>query len=132
MARDAISYNEYMNDYMKRRYHARREEAFEILGGSCVKCGREDMFEIDHIDPAQKELDIAKLWSVSKERFLNELKKCQLLCPDCHKEKTKIDNGVEHGGGLSGKRNCPCPLCRAKKNEYNKKYHRTHVRRENA
>ena len=129
MARDVTSYNEYMNDYMKRRYHERREEAFEILGGSCVKCGREDMFEIDHIDPSQKEFNISKLWSISKERFLIELKKCQLLCPDCHKEKTKIDNSVEHGGGLSGKRNCKCGPCRKKKSAYMSQYYLTHDRK---
>ena len=80
-----------MNNYMKSRYHRRREEAFELLGGKCQSCSTEDNLCIDHIDPHTKSFPISKMWSVAYSRFLEELKKCQLLCKRCHREKTKVD-----------------------------------------
>ena len=30
---------EYLRDYMKNRYHAKRKEITKRLGGKCVRCG---------------------------------------------------------------------------------------------
>ena len=114
--------NAYMASYMKRRYHQRRALAVAMLGGSCVRCGSTDRLEIDHTDRSTKELDLGGLWSVAAERYQAELTKCQLLCHDCHKAKSSAERSVEHGGGVSGKRNCPCDPCRARKSEYNRRY----------
>ncbi len=106
--------NAYMNEYMQRRYRTRRAEALTILGGEhpcCVRCGSVDRLEIDHIDPATKLLDLGKLWSVAKARYLDELAKCQLLCHDCHAAKSAEEESVDHGGGMTGKKNCRCALC---------------------
>lgn len=101
-----------MADYMLRRYHARRAEAIEILGGTCVECGTAEDLELDHIEPATKTLDLARMWSVARDRYLAELSKCQLLCSPHHREKSRRERGVDHGQGLTGKRNCRCELCR--------------------
>lgn len=114
--------NEYMNDYMKDRWKQRREEAIDQLGGKCVKCNSTEDLEFDHIDPSTKLFTISSGSSFSETRFQEELKKCQLLCRECHKKKTSRSNSVDHGQGLSGKRNCPCELCKAKKAEYMKAY----------
>lgn len=84
-------YNEYMRSYMLRRYHQRRGEAIQILGGECSYCGSEEGLELDHVDWRNKGISLNRLWSISKERFLAELKKCQVLCKDCHLEKTSSD-----------------------------------------
>jgi len=84
-------YNEYMRKYMLKRYHARRKEAIETLGGKCSACGSRDSLHIDHIDPQTKSFGISKLWSVSYKKYQAELSKCQLLCEDCHKEKSRAD-----------------------------------------
>lgn len=110
--------NAYMNDYMKRRYHERKLEAISLLGGRCFNCSSTRNLELDHIDRKLKNFSLSKLWSISKERYLEELELCQLLCYDCHKEKTRQEASVEHGGGLSGKRNCICISCKIKKREY--------------
>lgn len=114
--------NAYMATYMRRRYHQRRALAISLLGGSCANCGTTDRLEIDHIDRTAKKLDLAGLWSVAELRYMGELAKCQLLCHDCHKAKSSAERSVEHGGGVSGKRNCPCEPCRTRKREYQRAY----------
>ena len=114
-----------INNYMLRRYHSRRNKAIEILGGTCVVCGSVDSLEIDHIDPELKSFSISKLWSVSEKRYLDELSKCQLLCKEHHKIKTIIEKSVNHGEGLTGKRNCYCELCAPLKKIYNAQYRRS-------
>lgn len=110
--------NAYMAGYMKRRYHQRRADAIAALGGICVRCGTTERLELDHIDRATKRFDVAHCWSVSADRYAAEVSKCQVLCHDCHKDKSAAERSVEHGGGISGKRNCKCEPCRARKREY--------------
>lgn len=83
------NYNPKMNEYMKARYHRRRNDAIEHLGGKCASCGSIDSLEFDHIDPERKSFSLGKAFSGWKwERVLAELDKCQLLCHTCHKAKT--------------------------------------------
>lgn len=117
-----MSSNDYMSVYMKRRYHQRRAHAIALLGGRCVVCGQTDGLEIDHINPADKTMELAKAWSTSSQRYYGEVAKCQLLCRRHHHAKSAAERGVPHGGGLSGKRNCPCQPCRTRKAEYNRHY----------
>jgi len=111
-----------MNDYMKKRYRNRKDEAIVFLGGKGVDCGSKENLELDHKDRSQKEFDLSKIWSGSKIKYYEELNKCQLLCYACHKEKTRIELSVEHGGGKTGKKNCRCELCAPLKNKYRKRY----------
>lgn len=107
---------------MLRRYNKRMEEARSRLGGKCVRCGRIDGLQLDHIDPKNKSFTIAKLWSIRKELFDIEVNKCQLLCEPCHDAKTLIDKGQVSGkvthGTLSSYRYCKCDLCRKAKRDY--------------
>lgn len=125
MRRDKEEYNAYMKEYMLKRYHSRREEAFKFLGGVCKKCGDIPIeYEFDHIDPNSKSFPISVMWSISKERFQNELVKCQILCKKCHAEKTLIDMGMNNArevhGTISSYRYCKCDLCKKAKSDYSK------------
>ena len=121
----ASCYNEYMREYMLKRYHRRRQEFIDSRGGVCEICFSDDRLEIDHKDRNEKSFNIAKgLAGFSEARIQEELKKCWVLCYDCHKEKTLSELGVEHGGGLTGKRGCKCNLCKEKKNEYMREFKR--------
>lgn len=80
--------NAYMNAYMKKRYAERRAFAIEFLGGMCEKCKSTTNLEIDHRDPDLKSFDISKMWSCALVKYKAELLKCQLLCKDCHRDKT--------------------------------------------
>jgi hypothetical protein len=107
-----------MRQYMKDWYDRRHAQAIEQLGGKCVRCGAVKDLQFDHVDPATKTMTIAKTWTASEERFQAELAKCQLLCFPHHKEKTRAEQSVPHGGGVSGKSKCSCALCKQKKAEY--------------
>lgn len=93
--------------------------ALKLLGGVCVVCGTTEDLELDHIDPKLKTFNVGSR-TVSEERYLEELKLCQLLCREHHKIKTAAAQSVEHGEGLSGKKNCTCDPCKARKKIYYK------------
>ncbi len=115
-----------MNEYQKARYKRRRDDAIASLGGRCAWCSSTQRLELDHIVSGDKDYDISKIFvGGSEAKVQAELSKCQVLCHDCHVQKTQQsgDNKyVEHGGGNSGKRNCPCAPCKAKKAEYMRNY----------
>lgn len=91
MARvDREDYNDYMKEKILERYHERRITALNLLGALCHECYSEEHLEFDHIDRDTKEFSVSRLWSVSWDRFIRELEKCQILCTECHKKKTRI------------------------------------------
>lgn len=120
-------YNAYMAQYMKKRMADRRAKAIIQLGGKCVQCGSTENLEFDHVnrdpDPRSRR-GRGTMWTFSEKRLQAELEKCQLLCHDCHHEKTMGEISVPHGGGLSGKKNCPCVPCKQRKAEYMANYKR--------
>jgi hypothetical protein len=56
----------------------------------CSKCGENDhaCLEFHHRDPSQKEIEISKAVSYvwSDERLEEEIKKCDILCSNCHRK----------------------------------------------
>lgn len=111
-------YNAYMAGYMLERYHRRRREAIEALGGRCAQCDSEEELEFDHRERGFKTGEVAKLLSQGEVRYLKELLKCQLLCRPCHIRKTSSESTVGHGGGATGVRNCYCERCKPLKLAY--------------
>ena len=75
------------------REHNKKNKAIclEYLGGKCVKCGSTERLEFDHIKREGKKYTIAKKITNSFGYLKEELDKCQLLCVDCHKIKTKSE-----------------------------------------
>jgi hypothetical protein len=114
--------NEYMRTYLNRRYHERRAEWIEKLGGACIDCGATENLEFDHVDKNLKSFNIAKMLLRRAEVIDPEMQKCALRCEPCHAKKTSQEAMV-HGGGLSGKKNCKCDPCKARKAEYSKDYY---------
>lgn len=108
--------NTYMRGYLNKRYRVKIQEAKNHLGGQCVDCGTIEQLEFDHIDPAQKSFTITVGWS--RADFWSEVAKCVLRCKPCHAVRTTQQQSVDHGQGLTGKRNCRCGLCGPLKNAY--------------
>ena len=79
----------------KRHYLRRREKALKFLGGICTICESAENLEFDHIDPEQKSFSISGFLTHAWVKVEPELKKCQLLCNSCHKEKNKTDGSLE-------------------------------------
>jgi hypothetical protein len=61
---------------------------------SCIRCGYTGIFgslDFHHRNPAEKSFNIGATKSISEEAFLErlvpELDKCDLLCPNCHRQE---------------------------------------------
>jgi 5-methylcytosine-specific restriction endonuclease McrA len=74
--------------------HVRRREWIEA-NGPCRKCGSPERLECDHVDPSAKAMSPRALWSLATDNPVRvaELAKCQVLCYECHSEKTRRENG---------------------------------------
>lgn len=56
---------------------------------SCVICGwneHPDILQFHHRDPKTKELKLSKgsVGNYGKDKIIEEVNKCDLLCPNCH------------------------------------------------
>lgn len=92
-------YNAYMSEYCKKRYHTRRQEALEHLGGVYVSCGSTENLEFDHTNPENKEYAIGKIITgCNLKKVYKELEKCQLLCKKCHLKKSKEELSAQQFG----------------------------------
>ena len=102
----------YLRDY-QRQWAARRRATF-FEDKCCVRCGSKERLELDHIDPKLKVSH--NVWSWSEAKRSAEIAKCQVLCHDCHWQKTRDDYGWRqvHGTSVSYiKYGCRCDRCRA-------------------
>lgn len=127
-----MSSKEYHRDYNRRRYHRLRNHYIEFLGASCIQCSSQDNLEFDHVNPLSKSFDISKLLNYSQDLVLAEVKKCQLLCKDCHTTKGILNR--DYGGGhnkildpshgtwaMYTNSKCRCSMCRKWRSDYRKK-----------
>ena len=81
---------DYIIKAVQRRRTKVREMAVNYLGGKCQICGYnrcQQALDIHHRDPDKKDFAIsAKGYTRSWEKVLNELRKCILICANCHRE----------------------------------------------
>ena len=77
----------------------RKKLLIKMLGGKCESCGTTKNLQFDHIDPTTKSFSIAKKYKCTA--VFEEIKKCQLLCYECHLKKTseewQVCRGVDKG-----------------------------------
>lgn len=63
-----------------------------LQGKKCIDCGEDDIitFDFDHRDPKIKSYNISKMMvnAFSWENILEEIKKCDIRCANCHRKKT--------------------------------------------
>ena len=73
---------------MNHRRSALKQKAVDYLGGHCTICSynkTNSALEFHHIDDFEKDFNISSKMS-SWKRIEKELKKCVLLCANCHRE----------------------------------------------
>jgi len=91
----------------------RREAGIKKLGGKCRKCGSVEDLEFDHVNPRTKMFNMASSWTRSEDQIKAELKKCQLLCAECHKTKTLSERREARHGTIwrYKEHRCRCEDC---------------------
>jgi len=105
LCREAMS--NYRQEYIKtniidhghEQRSKRRIYALKILGNKCKECGSISDLQIDHINPDNKHYKLRintkrSITDLSEEDFYNELQYCQLLCYNCHLEKSNGEKCV--------------------------------------
>lgn len=79
----------------KKYFHSRNEKRtlvkakyVSLLGNKCSVCGAENLpiacYQFHHNDPAVKEYQISNFLSGYKKDIEREIKKCSLVCANCH------------------------------------------------
>lgn len=75
--------------YVVERRRKVKRRAVEYLGNKCSKCGNsypDSVYDFHHIDPSRKEETLSYLLRCGKwENIKKELKKCILVCANCHR-----------------------------------------------
>ncbi|HCZ28806.1 TPA: hypothetical protein DHU97_03640 [Candidatus Saccharibacteria bacterium] len=96
----AAHYAKYGNLYRERarlrREAVKKEFRTNMLAllkkSACEVCGESDIrvLEFDHLDPTTKTFSISQAvkYGYSWSEVLNEIKKCRILCANCHKKHT--------------------------------------------
>jgi hypothetical protein len=62
------------------------------LAQGCQSCGFNrwpECLDFDHLDPKTKKFDISHKLQLSISTLLKEIAKCQILCANCHRHKTR-------------------------------------------
>lgn len=78
---------------LNRKRRRRKIRAIELLGGSCRDCGetfpgRPEVLEFDHL--YNKTHSLGRMFGGSPwSAILVELKKCELVCSNCHLTRTQ-------------------------------------------
>lgn len=71
--------------------------AINLLGGRCIRCGYNKhpaALEFHHKDSSKKDFSIGTVANKRWESIVNEIKKCELLCSNCHRieHSDRFDN----------------------------------------
>ena len=75
-----------------KRSHKLKVKVIKLLGGKCINCGliyngkNACVFQMHHRDPLKKEIAVntRTLVYYAWSKILKEMKKCDLLCANCH------------------------------------------------
>jgi predicted HNH restriction endonuclease len=74
----------------KKNRKEKKRKAVEHMGGKCSICGYDkcmDALEFHHVNPEEKEVPTRFEFRTQKwETIVEELKKCIVLCSNCHRE----------------------------------------------
>jgi hypothetical protein len=66
----------------------RKQKAVKLMGNKCYDCGNsypDCVYDFHHLDPNEKDLNPSAAIKRTEERMMEELKKCVMLCANCHR-----------------------------------------------
>jgi hypothetical protein len=75
-------------EYRKKQYQLRMTEVRKLLGNKCSICGYHKCLGVleFHHKKGKKEMTIGAILKYSWKKIKKELKKCILICANCHRE----------------------------------------------
>jgi len=79
------------SEAVKRWRRATKNRIVEAMGNKCQCCGYnkcQEALELHHLNPEEKEISFGSIRAnpISWPKIVEELKKCVLVCSNCHKE----------------------------------------------
>jgi Rieske Fe-S protein len=84
----------YKRNKEKRVRH--KKQAVDYFNNTCHDCGctseYQEIFDFHHKNPEEKEFSIAHIIHYSWAKIENELKKCIMLCANCHRIRHAKEN----------------------------------------
>ena len=118
--------------WKQKRYYERKKHLYLLLGNRCAHCKKSfDDYEFDHIDPSTKSIVLTRLLIGNWGDVLEEARKCQILCHDCHLSKTLKEKGqsriivdgriVKHSN-VAYVYGCRCDECTKDHRDYQREY----------
>ena len=104
----------YLIEAVRRRRKRIRLMAIDLMGGKCSRCGYQkcqEALEFHHFDSAQKDFGISERgYTRSWKKVREELKKCILVCANCHRElHASMQLSVERRTETAGEFREACP-----------------------
>jgi hypothetical protein len=72
--------------------YAKKLKAINYLGGECKKCGEDNLFKLTFHHRLDKEYKLSEIKEYRWSEIEKEIKKCDLLCHNCHRELHHNDN----------------------------------------
>ena len=84
---------------MKRRHEGAKKLRKYLQAHPCVDCGESNpiVLDFDHRDPSIKTSNVPRLTRYSWKRVIEELKKCDVRCSNCHRVRTAKQLGYYKG-----------------------------------
>lgn len=76
------------NRHTTQRYIERKLTAIKLLGNKCCDCNgifEYPVYDFHHLNPQEKDFNWDEVRRLKWETVLTELKKCVLLCSNCHR-----------------------------------------------
>ena len=81
------------NQLSSQRWIDRKIWAIQYKGSKCNDCNISYpdtpyvVFDFHHLNPMEKDMDWSKIKLTSKEKMIDEINKCVLLCANCHRTR---------------------------------------------
>ena len=83
------AYQKRQHERQKELKNEKKQRAINLLGGKCEICGYDKCIaalDFHHIDPTKKDATLKELTVKRWVYIEKEIRKCKLLCSNCHRE----------------------------------------------
>jgi hypothetical protein len=86
-------------------YAERRQMVIDAKAKPCADCGVQYPYyvmDFDHLDGTQKVFSLNSVHRVTKRAILREIEKCEVVCSNCHRERTHRRKVLSAGSKRAG------------------------------